>query len=123
MKFQHATGITAAALILCGCVSSGTKVTAEQASQFVKGTTTETQVIAKLGEPNSRSAASDGTLTFVYFYVRASADAATYVPIVGAFAGGARGSSNMATFIFGPDKILKDYSTTVTDTRFKNGGF
>lgn len=112
-----------AVLVLGGCVSTGTKVTADQAAQFKRGVTTEAEMIAALGEPNSTARSADGTITDVYSYAHGSADASSYIPIVGLFAGGGKGKSNMATFIFTPDKVLKDYSTASSATHVKTGIF
>lgn len=106
---------------LAACVSSGTKVTSEQIAAFEIGKTTEAQVIAALGKPNSVTVLSDGSRTDVYLYSAAHATAASYVPIVGLFAGGAKGSSNAAVFMFDTKLILKSTSSNITTMDVKTG--
>jgi hypothetical protein len=90
----------AAALLLSGCASSGTKVSEQQVQAFQKGTSTRAQVVAALGAPTSTLVQSDGTRIDVYMHIQASANAASFVPIVGLFAGGATGSTDSATFTY-----------------------
>jgi hypothetical protein len=96
--------------IMAGCVSSGTKVTADQQAAFQSGTTTEAQIIAKLGQPNNIATLSDGSKMDSYTHIAASANAINYVPIVGLFAGGAKSTTDSVMFTFDPQGILK--STT-----------
>jgi hypothetical protein len=107
--------------ILAGCVSSGTKVTQSQMSAFQVGKTTETEVIAAFGAPNSTSVLSDGSKVDVYVHVSAHANAASYVPIVGLFAGGAKSSSDTAVFSFGPDGLLKSTSSNTAHSDVNTG--
>ena len=53
-----------------------------------------------------------GDVTFQYMYVRATAKPATYIPIVGAFAGGANVQNQMVMVTFGPDGVVKDIIST-----------
>jgi len=106
MKFM----VAALGCIMAGCVSSGTKVTADQQASFQPGTTAETQIIAKLGPPNNVATLADGSKMDSYMHIAASANAATYVPIVGLFAGGAKSTTDTVMFAFDPQGILK--STT-----------
>lgn len=111
---HHATKIAAvcAAAALAACVSMGTKVKTSQLAQFHKGVTTETQVEQALGKPQSETLNSSGTTSIVYTYSHATADAIDYVPIVGLFAGGAKGEQTNVTFTF--DKGGKLLSFTAT---------
>ena len=92
-------------------------VTEQQAAQFEKGAATRSQVIAKLGQPNASTVMNDGTRIDVYMHIHAAANAASYVPVVGLMAGGASSSSNSATFIDGPDGVLKSTSATSGQTQ------
>ena len=96
-------------LCLSGCISTGTLVTNEQASQFKKGETTESQVIAALGAPTVRTVKSDGDIELMYRHAQAYATPATYVPIVGLLAGGSKGTANVVTFKFDPSGKLISY--------------
>jgi outer membrane protein assembly factor BamE (lipoprotein component of BamABCDE complex) len=123
---KYAKHVAVAALLfsssaLMGCATSGTKVTADQAAQFRRGSTTEAELIAKLGEPTATVHSANGTTVDTYVYARGTADAASYIPVVGLFAGGAKGSATTATFVFDSDKILKDYTTSSSTTHVKTG--
>lgn len=107
--------------ILAGCVSSGTKVTQAQISAFQVGNTTEAEVISAFGPPNSASVLSDGSRIDVYVHMSAHANAASYVPVVGLFAGGAKGDSETAVFTFGPNGILKATSSSAAHTDVNTG--
>jgi outer membrane protein assembly factor BamE (lipoprotein component of BamABCDE complex) len=106
--------VVLAALMLAGCVSSGTKVDTTQIASFQKGKTTYAQVVQALGPPISVSTLSDGTRIIGYGYVHAEPRAASFIPVVGLFAGGADAQSQSVIFTFGPDGTLRDYSTTTS---------
>ena len=108
-------------LLLTGCVSSGTKVTPEQVAQFEQGKTTLAEVVAKLGPPNSTTTLGNGQTILVYVHISSSANAATYVPVVGLLAGGATGTSNTATFTFDSRGILVSSSSSQSNTAVNTG--
>jgi outer membrane protein assembly factor BamE (lipoprotein component of BamABCDE complex) len=108
-------------MALSGCVSSGTKVTEQQASQFVKGQSTEAQVIAKLGAPDTASRASDGSHVDQYSYVQTSARAASFIPVVGLMAGGADSKVTVVSFTFEPNGVLKDWTSTIANRGVDTG--
>ena len=110
----HAARIATAlsVAVLTGCVSMGTKVKTSQLAQFHKGVTTEAQVEQALGKPQSSTVNSNGTTILVYTYSHASADAIDYVPIVGLFAGGAKGEQTAVAFTFDKSGTLQGYTAT-----------
>jgi hypothetical protein len=114
-------GILIAALALAGCASSGTKVTEAQASQFIKGQSTEAEVIAKLGQPTSSSRAADGSRADIYMYSQAQARAENFIPVVGLMAGGADATRTAVIFHYGPDGVLKDWTSNATNVDMNTG--
>lgn len=110
-----------AVLVICGCVSSGTKVTSDQLSQFHKGTTTEPDVIRALGKPQTISIQDDGSRTISYVGSHASPKASSFIPIYGALAGGANSSITVVTMRFGPDGKLVELTSSQTETDLKTG--
>lgn len=110
-----------AALLMAGCASSGTMVTEQQAGQFQDGVTTRAQVIAKLGDPNQATIASDGTRTDIYMHVSARADGASFIPVVGLLAGGANSKTNTATFTYDKDGLLKTVATSTGQSHVNTG--
>lgn len=99
-------------LALCGCVASGVKVEERQLSSFQKGQTTLSQVVGQLGQPNSSTLMPDGRRLLIYTYIQAQARPESFVPIVGAFVGGADAHSNMVSLTFTPDGVLESYSAS-----------
>lgn len=97
-------------ILLGGCVSVGTQVKQEQLSGFTKGSTTYEDVVSRLGPPNTVNSKSDGTRMAIYTYVHSQSRPESFIPLVGAFVGGADSKMNMATFTFDQDSKLLEYS-------------
>lgn len=108
-------------IVLTGCVSSGTEVSYQQASQFQKGVTTESDVIAKLGQPNSVARLGNGTSVIVYAHIEASPNAVDFVPIVGLLAGGATAHATTVTFTFDATGRLSDYTSSTANSTAHTG--
>lgn len=114
MKLRYLLASIAFAAALGGCAASGVKVSDDQLGSFVVGTTTEADVLGRLGTPTTRTRNSDGTVVLQYVYAEAQVRAATFVPIVGLFAGGTDVKSNAVNLTFGPDGKLKSSSSTAS---------
>lgn len=99
-------------LSLSACMSMGKKVDQEKVSQFVKGKTTYTEVVQQLGKPTQSTINSDGSRTAMYIYIQSQANAATFIPIVGAFMGGAESENTTVTLNFDKRSILTNYSAS-----------
>lgn len=97
-------------VILAGCATVGKEVTETQAGQFKRGVTTAADVAEKLGAPTSSGVSDSGSRTMSYVFAHAQPRAASFIPIVGIFAGGADGRTTMVTFVFNPDGKLAGYS-------------
>lgn len=105
--------IIAALLSIClvGCASYGTKIDAGYAATIKEGVTTEAEVLENLGKPISLTRNGDGTKSLVYMYIRSQAKAATFIPIVGAFAGGAD-TETQTLMVTIENGIVKKWSMT-----------
>jgi PDZ domain len=114
--------VCALALSLAGCASSGTELKDSQLTQFQKGVTTESDVLRALGAPTATSSNSDGSAVLVYAGAHAQAKAASFIPIVGLFAGGSTAEATSVAFRFGPDHRLIDYQVTHGTTDVSLGG-
>lgn len=108
--------IICANLLLAGCATTGTKVEADQAAQFKPGISTYSDVVAKFGRPQSETLTSNGAKSVVYFYMHTAVRAETFIPVVGAFVGGADSTNNMVIFRFGPDGRLIDTTSSSGQT-------
>ncbi len=107
---------------LVGCAaSSGVQVAPEKVSQFKVGVSTEPEVIAALGPPTGTTVNGEGRM-ITYTGATAQVRGATFIPIVGLFAGGHDIKSSSTVFKFGIDGKLKDVSTTNSNTGTSLGG-
>lgn len=107
--------------LLIGCASSGRKIDQAAVETITKGETTKAQVIARLGSPDQITRMGNGDTLFMYHYMRATPKPATFIPIVGAFAGGANVQHQSCTIIFGPDGLVKNYTSTQGGTEAATG--
>ncbi len=111
----------AAALLLSGCVSVGTKVDPDVVASFQPGVTTLAEAEAKLGQPNSVSRLPDGSTIISYAFTHAQASGSSYIPIVGAFVGHSDANTVVATLTF--DKSGKFVQSTSTTSQASAGMF
>ncbi len=100
------------ALLLSACASSGVRVTDDQMSQFKEGQTTKQEVIAALGQPTTTMRNSDGTTMVMYTYSEARTRGSTFIPIVGAFAGGVDTRSSNVVLTFDQRGVLQSTSSS-----------
>lgn len=114
--------VVCAALAGCvGCVSSGTKVDADQLAHFKAGVTTEAEIVAKLGPPDTSMTQADGTRIDLYMHTAMKQNAANFIPYVGLFKGGASSDSQTVTFTFDNRGILKTTATSTSHRQFNTG--
>lgn len=112
MRYMNSIIAAIVFVSLTACASYGTKVDQNQLSQFVKGKTTYAEVVQKLGKPTQVMNNSDGTRIVHYTHGTSQANAASYIPIVGAFAGGYTSETTTVMFRFDQNSVLVDYSTS-----------
>ena len=94
------------------CGSAGTEVTRAKAATIQKGKTTREEVIASLGEPNSLTRDSSGRETLHYAYARSTVKPATFIPFVGAFAGGVNTTTSAFDVKLNPQGVVEEYLET-----------
>jgi len=82
------------------------KVDQAQVSRFVVGQTTYDQIVAALGQPNAVAVAADGRRAGTYSYVHEHARPETFIPVIGAFVGGADATAQSVTFVFDQSGVL-----------------
>ncbi|HWA29690.1 MAG TPA: hypothetical protein VG867_01270, partial [Rhizomicrobium sp.] len=98
-----------AALLLAGC-TSGTYVSREDAGQFQKGTTTEDQVVAALGQPDAKADLIDGGHRDSYVRVIDGETPIDYVPLVAWVVAPRYGHTTTVNFDFDAKGVLQDVS-------------
>jgi len=118
---QIATSVNAPATP-AGASTSQTMPVPKSEDGFTVGVDTIATITAKLGTPNSTESASDGTTTIRYMAIRTKVKGASFIPIVGLFAGGAKGKSSTKTFTFDAAGVLKSYGSSKFETECKAFG-
>ena len=111
MKFRHVI-VCLCGCSLAACMSTGVKVDQAKVTSLRPGKTTCTEAIALLGKPTSTMLQSDGTKEVQYVYVQAQTTAASFIPIAGAFVGGADTEQTMFTMKCDKNDVLKTYSSS-----------
>lgn len=97
---------------LVGCATVGRKISQDAVNGIEKGKTTREEVIKLLGSPDQMAKDTNGNITMTYMYVRATTKPISFVPIVGAFAGGANVQNQIVMITIGPDGKVSDVFST-----------
>lgn len=97
----------------CMSIQGGQQSIADESkvSQIRKGKSTKVDIMNLFGEPGGKSFEENGDEVWVYMYTKTSVDPKTYIPIVGAFAGGASSKTNNLSIVFAKNGVVKSYST------------
>lgn len=98
-------------IAIAGCATVGREISDAQIGTLKKGETTSTQAIAALGQPTSVTRLSDGRQIMTYSFAHAQARPASFIPVVGLFAGGSDVRSSAVMLTFDKTGILQDYSS------------
>jgi hypothetical protein len=117
MKARIVIGLAVASL--AGCVSVGTKVDPNVVNTFQPGVTTIAAAEAKLGQPNQTTHNSDGGTIVQYVYIKSHASGASYIPVVGIFAGKSIADNVTTTLTF--DKAGKFVKSTTGEGHTEAG--
>ncbi len=108
-------------LLLTACVSVGTDVKQSALDQFKQGVTTQADVVKALGPAQSVSRSMAGVTTLAYVGLHAHAKAASFIPVVGLFAGGADSQMSTVTFVFNKEGLLSDMTSTQSQAGSRTG--
>ena len=113
------------AIVVClsGCVSYGNQIDKGYAQQLKKGVTTEQEVVANLGKPQTITINSNGNKILHYMYTTSSAKASSFIPIYGAFAGGATSETTMLTVTLDEQGVVSDWNYSESASDINTGLF
>lgn len=103
-------------LAFSGCSSVGHNFDSRKISEIKKGETTETDLIAAFGQPDQRGYNSEKGTVWTWLYTQATVKGATFIPLVGAFAGGV--DTKNKTLV-----VYLDDSGKVSSFSYSGGGF
>lgn len=107
----------------CGSTSTGNEaITNVDFESLIKEINTTDvsieQVKQKLGNPTTVTTNSNGLTVFSYFTMSTSVDAATFIPVVGLFAGGAESKSIVVTVSFNDKGVAEEITISDSKSRF-----
>ena len=126
MKLKLITASFLVALLI-GCAgTAGNQKLADASKEsitanIVEGKTTQAQVKALFGEPNTTSFTDGGNDVYNYAFSRASAQGVNYIPIVNLFARGYDVNTKTLVILFNKDKIVSKYTLSETQSATKGG--
>lgn len=80
---------------------------AEVAAQIQPGKTTKSEVRALAGEPSKTEFSDTGDETWEYTLMKSQVRGASFIPVIGLFAGGADVQTYSLTVRFRPDGVVK----------------
>lgn len=108
------------AALLAACGTSGVQVRTDQVEAIRSGRTTETEVRAALGPPTGVSTIN-GQRILVYSGFAYSTRPESFIPIVGPFVGGADVRSSYVAISIGPDGVVTDVRSHVSESGATTG--
>ncbi|WP_419307278.1 outer membrane protein assembly factor BamE domain-containing protein [Chromohalobacter israelensis] len=108
-------------LSVVGCASYGKKIDANTIKQIEKGKTTEAQIVAMLGSPMSVGVTPDGEKILMYMYTKSQAKASTFIPVVGAFVGGADTKTQTLQIWIDENGVVSTYAYNNTGSKLNTG--
>jgi len=105
------------ALLLSSCAAVGNKAITDPkvTSKIEKGKTTKAEISKLLGSPSSVDFSDDGRFEkWVYVYTKSQVRGASFIPIVGSFAGGTDVRMDTLTIQFSEAGIVQNLGKGVT---------
>jgi outer membrane protein assembly factor BamE (lipoprotein component of BamABCDE complex) len=116
-----------ALFVLGACASAGNMVIKDEteqsvSSKIVEGKTTKQEIVATYGQPSQTTFTDGGNEIWTYKYAYAIATGASYIPIIGIFAGGANVHSKTLMIMFDRQDIVSRFSMREVQEEMKRGG-
>jgi len=98
--------------LLSGCSTSGNQNLKNETpqslqSKIIKNKTTKTELLTKLGEPDTRTTLDDGNEQWKYFMSNNQFNATAFIPVVGLFTGGSQTQSKTLEIDFKGETVSK----------------
>ncbi|HDT4956974.1 TPA: hypothetical protein QHR58_002511 [Enterobacter kobei] len=98
--------------LLSGCSTSGNQNLKNETpqslqSKIIKNKTTKSELLTKLGEPDTSTTLDDGNEQWKYFMSNNQFGATTFIPVVGLFTGGSQTQSKTLEIDFKGETVSK----------------
>ncbi|WP_417932710.1 hypothetical protein [Enterobacter hormaechei] len=109
--------------LLSGCSISGNQNLKNETpqslqSKIIKNKTTKTELLTKLGEPDTRTTLDDRNEQWKYFMSNNQFNATTFIPVVGLLTGGSQTQSKTLEIDFNGETVSKwTFSTDNNNTK------
>lgn len=109
--------------LLSGCSTSGNQNLKNETpqslqSKIIKNKTTKTELLTKLGEPDTRTTLDDGNEQWRYFMYNNQFNASTFIPVVGLLTGSSQTQSRTLEIDFNGETVSKwTFSTDNNNTK------
>lgn len=109
--------------LLSGCSTSGNQNLKNETpqslqSKIIKNKTTKTELLTKLGEPDTRTTLDSGNEQWRYFMYNNQFNASTFIPVVRLLTGGSQTQSKTLEIDFNGETVSKwTFSTDNNNTK------
>jgi len=126
MKFRNIICGIVVFLSISGCSSVGNEKLRKETDSSIKakmteGRTTKAEVKAIFGAPANVTFTDGGLEIWTYEFARASADAISYIPIVGILSSSSSGKKKELVVLFDEAGIIKKFTMNESDIKAKMG--
>ena len=115
-------GYIAVTISLVGCVTIGRQLDQNSVESIRKGETTKEEVVKLLWSPDQITRDSNGNTIMMYLYMRMTTKAASFIPVVGMFAGGANTQNQTVIIVVGQNGIVSDITSSQGSSESGFGG-
>lgn len=111
--------------LISGCSTSGNQSLRNESSQslqsiIIKNKTTKSEIIKKLGEPDTRTTTDDGQEEWTYLMVNNQFDATTFLPFAGLLTGGSKTQARELVITYRGDTVSL-WRFSENNSRMKTG--
>ncbi|ELK7011329.1 hypothetical protein Q6J12_002330 [Salmonella enterica] len=112
-------------LLISGCSTSGNQNIRNETSQslqsiIIKNKTTKSEIIKKLGEPDTRTTTDDGQEEWTYLMVNNQFDATIFLPFAGLLTGGSKTQARELVITYRGDTVSQ-WTFSENNSRMKTG--
>ncbi|HAE2415417.1 TPA_asm: hypothetical protein G3286_004835 [Salmonella enterica subsp. enterica serovar Newport] len=111
--------------LISGCSTSGNQSLRNESSQslqsiIIKNKTTKSEIIKKLGEPDTRTTTDDGQEEWTYLMVNNQFDATTFLPFAGLLTGDSKTQAGELVITYRGDTVSQ-WTFSENNSRMKTG--